>query len=300
MPMRKLPLVVGIGEDGKIVPIRRAKSGLKCRCFCPGCGAALSAKRGKVNAHHFAHHGAGECAGGVETALHRFTKAVLHHYQMLMVPPVFIHGVKRPIKPYHGFNYRRTEEECGVKGFVADVLLYGQKRLVVEIKVSHAVDHYKQRTFVRSGIPAVEIDVLAIFKELVNESRGHDTKELANRIINFGSREHGLAVHGRWLFHPLQHQAEYQRRKSSLQLKVRHSEWRGYHHFRTIGCPCPKRQRFLSGENWSKAYSRTYQECISCPHLVELEHEYAWVGYQWTPIRVKAVRCGWQKDDADH
>lgn len=291
--MRKLPLIVGIGEDGKIIPIRRARSGLKCRCFCPGCGAALSAKKGKVNAHHFAHHGAGECAGGVETALHRFAKAVLHHYRELIVPPVFMHGLKRPIQRAGAYRYRYTKEEKGIKGFVADVVLFGRERLVVEIKVSHTVDDYKQRIFIRSGIPSVEIDVLAIFKELVNEGRGHDTLELAQRIINFGNRDHGFAVHGRWLFNPIQHRAERQRRLSSKELKVRHSEWRGYHHVRTIGCPCPKRQRFVSGENWSKAYARTYQECINCPHLVEMVHEHAWIGYQWTPIRVKTVRCGW-------
>ncbi|WP_273446983.1 hypothetical protein [Neolewinella agarilytica] len=291
--MRKLPLIVGIGEDGKIVPIRRAKSGLKCRCFCPGCGAALSAKKGKVNAHHFAHHGAGECPGGIESGLHRFAKAVLHHHSCLLMPPVLVHQLTRHVRGPSLFKYHKTSEEVGIKGFVADVLLYGKEKLVVELKVSHAVDSLKERAFIRAGIPSLEIDVLAIFRELVNESRGQDTKELARRIINFGGRDRGRAVHGRWLFNPLQHQFEYRRRKTSKQLKVKHSEWRGYHHFRTIGCPCPRRQRFYGGDNWSGSYARTYQDCIGCPHLVEMVYDNAWVGYQWTPVRVKAVLCGW-------
>lgn len=295
MPAQKLPLIVGVGADGLLVPIRRAQRGLKCNCTCPACGARLSAKRGKVNAHHFAHYRVAECAGAVETALHRFAKAVLHHHRSLQLPPVRARGVPKPLKPVHNFTYRRSAEEVGVKGFIADVLLFGAQRLVVELKVTHGVDPYKQRVFIRAGIPSVEIDVLAIFKELVQEHRASDTKELARRIIAFGGREHGLSVHGNWLFHPLQHSVEYQRRKEAQELKVRQSEWRGYRHYRTIGCPCPDRQRFARGETWEKAYAQTHQDCAGCPHLVEFVHEFAWVGFQWTPVKLVAVRCGFIK-----
>ncbi|MFK8165378.1 MAG: hypothetical protein AB8H12_23225 [Lewinella sp.] len=291
MPATRLPLIVGVGGDGLLVPIRRAQRGLKCKCTCPACGARLSAKRGKVKAHHFAHYRVEECAGAVETALHRFAKAVLHHHQKIVLPPVFARGVTEAIEPIRGFTYRRTAEEAKVKGFVADVILYGQKKLIVELKVTHAVDAYKQRVFIRSGVPSVEIDVLAIFKELVQEQRAADTQELARRIINFGGREHGLEVHGRWLFHPAQHRAEYRRRQAATVLKVRHSEWKGYHHYWTIGCPCPERQRFTRGENWQRAYAKTHQDCAGCPHLVELVYDFAWVGYQWIPVKVTGVRC---------
>ncbi|WP_020568145.1 competence protein CoiA family protein [Neolewinella persica] len=292
MSAARLPLIVGVGEDGLLIPIRRAQRGLKCKCVCPACGARLSAKRGKIKAHHFAHYRVEECAGAVETALHRFAKAVLHHHPKIVLPPVYARGVKRAIEPVRRFAYRRTTEEAGVKGFVADVVLYGASRLIVELKVSHAVDPYKQRVFIRSGIRSVEIDVLAIFKELVQEHRAADTKELARRIINFGGREHGLDVHGHWLFHPAQHQAEYRRRQAAALLKVRHSEWKDRHHYRTIGCPCPERQRFTRGDNWQRAYAKTYQDCAGCPHLVELVHDFAWVGYQWVPVRLAGVRCG--------
>jgi len=172
----------------------------------------LSAKRGKVNAHHFAHHQAQECTGAVESGLHRFAKAVLHHHDAIALPPVFVHGVKRPLRPFRTYRYRRTGEEVPLKGFVADVVLYGFERLIVELKVSHAVDPYKQRVFIRSGVQSVEIDVLAIFEELVEEGRGEDTRELARRIIRFGERNGGMAVHGRWLFNPEQHREEYRLR----------------------------------------------------------------------------------------
>lgn len=281
MPAPKLPLIVGVGKDGKLVPIRRAQRGLKCNCTCPACGAKLSAKRGKIKTHHFAHYRVNECAGAVETALHRFAKAVLHHHSRIVIPPVRARRVKTAVKPVQRFIYRRTKEEVGLKGFVADVVLYGFMKLVEELRVTHAVDNYKQRIFIRSGIPSVEIDVLVIFKELLQEQRASDTRELARRIINFGGRERGLEVHGRWLFHPAQHNAEYPRRQAATVLKVRHSEWKGYHHYRTIGCPCPERQRFTRGEHWQRAFARTHQDCAGCPFLVEMVHDFAWVGYQW-------------------
>lgn len=197
MAARRLPLIVGVGENNLLVPIRRARSGLQCKCFCPCCGARLSAKRGKVNAHHFAHYRVQECTGAVESSLHRFAKAVLHHYGAIALPPIFVHDVKQPLRPFRTYQYRRTRKEVPLKGFIADAVLYGFEKIVVELKVSHKVDDYKQRVFIRSGFQSVETDVLAIFEELVEEGRSEDTKELARRIIRFGERNGGMAVHGR-------------------------------------------------------------------------------------------------------
>lgn len=294
MSARRLPLIVGVGEDQRLVPIRRALRGLKCNCVCPCCGARLSAKRGKVNAHHFAHHQAEECTGAVETALHRFAKAVIHHHNGLVLPPIIVQGVGKPLRPAHAYAYRRTSEEVPLKGFIADVVAYGFPKLVVELKVTHTVDAYKQRVFLRSGVQSVEIDVLAIFEELAGEGRAEDTKELARRIICFGEREGGFEVHGRWLFHPAQHNAEYQRRKEAKVLKVRHSVWKGYYHYHTQGCPSPEKQRIASGDGWTRFYAKTHQDCAGCPHLVEFDYDFAWVGYRWLPVKLARVHCGFQ------
>jgi len=247
-----------------------------------------------VNAHHFAHYRVNECEGAVETALHRFAKAVLAYHKEIVLPPVRVRGVKKPVVGYEEYAYKRVGQEVPLKGFVADAVLYGWRKLVVELKVTHEVDNYKQRVFLRSGIQSVEIDVLAIFEELTGEGRAHDTLELARRIIRFGERERGMAVHGRWLFHPVQHNEEYRRRKEATLLQVRHSVYRDYHHYRTIGCPDPERRRFSGGENWTRAYARTHQDCAGCPHLVEMNYEFGWVGYKWLPLKVRGVSCGWK------
>jgi hypothetical protein len=254
----------------------------------------LSAKRGKVNTYHFAHYRVQECIGAVESSLHRFAKAVLHHYDTITLPPVFAHGVKKPLRTFRGYRYRRTDEEVPFKGFVADVVLFGLEKIVVELKVSHEVDAYKQRVFIRSGLQSVEIDVLTIFEELVEEGRGGDTRELARRIIRFGERNGGMAVHGRWLFNPEQHRAEYRRRKEAALLKVRQNTWKGKTWFRTLGCPDEERQHLAKGDNWQRTYARTHQDCSGCSHLVEMIYEHQWIGFQWVPVRVIGVLCGHQ------
>jgi len=142
MPARRLPLIVGIGEDQRLVPVRRAARGLKCICVRPSCGARLPVKREKINAHHFAHHQAEECPGAVETALHRFAKAVIQHHRELILPPVIVRGIEKPLRPARAYPYRRSGAEVPLKGFVADMVIYGLLKLVVEIKVTHGVEPY--------------------------------------------------------------------------------------------------------------------------------------------------------------
>ena len=59
---------------------------LACRCLCPACGARLVAKQGDRTAHHFAHEGESDCAGGVETALHLAAKEVLVKERRMTLP----------------------------------------------------------------------------------------------------------------------------------------------------------------------------------------------------------------------
>lgn len=50
---QKIPF--GIHETGTLIDVSAAERGRKCCCTCPSCGAALQAKKGGINIHHFAH-----------------------------------------------------------------------------------------------------------------------------------------------------------------------------------------------------------------------------------------------------
>ena len=47
---------VAEASDGRLLHIDDVPSGLACDCICPGCSRPLVAKKGRLQAHHFAHH----------------------------------------------------------------------------------------------------------------------------------------------------------------------------------------------------------------------------------------------------
>ena len=57
--------------SGKIISIRDASNGLACNCKCFCCGDRLIARQGEIKDWSFAHESGAECAGAVETAIHK-------------------------------------------------------------------------------------------------------------------------------------------------------------------------------------------------------------------------------------
>ncbi|MCX8211687.1 MAG: hypothetical protein OTI34_11610, partial [Lewinella sp.] len=68
--------------------------------------------------------------------------------------------------------------------------------------------------------------------------------------------------------------------------------WKGKTWFKTLDCPDDERNHLAKGDNWQRAYARTHQDCSGWPHLVEMVYEHRWTGFQWLPIWVVGVRCG--------
>ena len=67
--MTKLTLAKHV--SGKIVSIHDTANGLACDCKCLCCDERLIARQGQVNDWSFAHESGAECAGAVETSLHK-------------------------------------------------------------------------------------------------------------------------------------------------------------------------------------------------------------------------------------
>lgn len=73
--------LVAEATGGRLVHIDGVPSGLACNCVCPGCGRQMVAKKGSVQAHHFAHYAQQDgrtCMSAGETALHKLAKRVLN------------------------------------------------------------------------------------------------------------------------------------------------------------------------------------------------------------------------------
>ncbi|WP_458439199.1 competence protein CoiA family protein, partial [Methylorubrum extorquens] len=156
-------LLFGERIDGSLAHVSEVPSGLACDCRCPNCGTPLVARKGEQLVHHFGHHGAaGEraCAGGPETALHRFAKELLAAKLAFVLPSLHGDGEGRAryAGGFHRFDAALLERRLGA--IVPDVIVRRADRdLLVEFHVTHACDTTKIAKIASLGIAAVEVDL---------------------------------------------------------------------------------------------------------------------------------------------
>lgn len=157
-------LIYGLDADGNTIHISKVDSGLACKCVCPACDHVLIAKKGKKQAHHFAHYNAGvSCKHVAETNAHIWAKDVLEREKRLVIPAVIAeHGENThevsPAKIYE-FAHARLEKRLGT--IVPDVMLETASgaQLIVEVRVTHASEEAKLETLHRENLSAIEIDL---------------------------------------------------------------------------------------------------------------------------------------------
>lgn len=179
-PPSKSGLRVPFGlRDGALVRPDQVGAGLTCRCKCPGCGAPLIAKAGssQYRRPHFAHMADAECRSGYETALHLKAKELVAKHARLW-RPAWDGDVDMPNPPalrdddgimVHGRRVEFPEREaslaevglevrCG--DYTPDILAVDEfGDLLIEIRVSHAVDEIKRRRIQSEGRRLIEIDL---------------------------------------------------------------------------------------------------------------------------------------------
>lgn len=187
----------------ELVHIDDVLRGRACNCFCPSCGQPLIARKGLKNEHSFAHESGSECPHAYETVLHLLAKEVLLEGCRLTLPPLnmskeneykrefqtdyFIRD-KLTIQP----DYVQAEEQ--LYDFIPDLLVgYKNRKLIVEIYVTHKVDEEKLLKIRKSGISAIEVDLSKIERDI--------TKEDMKAILESG-------IYSTWLFNKKKEKAE--------------------------------------------------------------------------------------------
>lgn len=197
-------------RDGVLLDPLEVPNGLACGCKCPGCGARLIARNGGTErVAHFAHHGVSPGGDCYETAIHLKAKEVLLTARHILLPTY-----KRPLlRDEAGCEYKfpgwprdcswpyeKAAAEVHDPAFGArrpDAVLYGSAplpRLLVEIRVHHAVDAQKKQTMVELELPMIEIDLRQI------ESRQLESTSFAELVLAKASNRH-------WISCPLGEQA---------------------------------------------------------------------------------------------
>ena len=262
---------------GRLFAAGEVRSGLACGCVCPACGSPLVAKKGSRNIPHFAHHRAMDCPQATETALHLFAKHVIREAGRVYVPDVVLPHTGAILRYRRMWPAQTVEEEVTRGPIRADLLLRnGTQELAVEIRVHHATPNYKIKHFVRQRLPALEIDVQRIFRDLLAQwGPRWQVRGLRNAIL------HG-AAYRQWLAHPLRHNAEYALRKQARPLRIKHYRNGDRHRYYVFGCP-------LQAD--TSRPTDIWQTCAHCKYNLEIEYGGDWQGYRYVVKSPRQVLC---------
>lgn len=166
-----------IDKDGQVRSVDEVARGLACECQCPLCGEPVMARQGSIREWHFAHSSGAECAGAAESALHLAAKQVLVESQGMTLPEVRISrsvtlrdgriGKGDAIRHEAWIDFLRTDVEQQLGALRPDVIAdTGHSLLIIEIAVTHFVDEDKLRGLKVAGIPAVEIDLASMHRDV--------------------------------------------------------------------------------------------------------------------------------------
>lgn len=171
-------------KNSKIVHASEVESGLKCNCYCPGCGGRFVAYKGEVLRPHFKHQTEVDCKYSFETALHYLAKEIIHEKNSLdlpfinwSIPPTpaswFINNTSGKYGPlnktieFKKIRFDRVEIEKWEGNFKPDLrCIVGNKQLLIEIKVTHGINSKKIEKIKNYNTPLLEINLSLLQHEI--------------------------------------------------------------------------------------------------------------------------------------
>jgi hypothetical protein len=189
-------LVFGLSKSGEIIlHISEVESGELCGCVCPDCKGDLVAKKGPINAHHFAHAAGNQCANACETALHLFAKRAFAETLSLALPNVLMKRQAEDGQEFLLFHqvaatecFERALIEDRRDGFTPDAVgVQDAGETLIEFAYTHFVEDEKCALLKGAGLRAVEVD-------LRNVDTENSLTEIADEILFKAPRK--------WLWHP--------------------------------------------------------------------------------------------------
>lgn len=251
MAHKQLNLVYAI-KQGEIVSIDDVESGLKCGCTCPACGEPLVAKKGKKMMHHFAHHSGSACEYGYESSLHLAAKEILSKSKRILLPPVYLHfpgsyREKELISEAKEINIDSVYLEKRHNNIVPDIVVCaGEKKLFIEIYVTHPIDDEKLEKIRVANVSTIEID-------LSKKDKMMSAKELTDVLLNNSDDK-------KWKYNALE---EKYLQKFRAVADERELVSRGF----TVHVDnCPIKCRIWRG----KPYANFFDDCLYCKYCISV------------------------------
>jgi Competence protein CoiA-like family len=165
-------------RDQRIWAPLEVENGDSCGCVCPACEAPVTARHGRgVRQPHFSHKAAGDCSGNFETAAHSYAKHLIELHSRILLPewiggpsfpnPPVAHTAEGKLLkggkvawPARITDLRDVRPELSAGEFRPDITSRDEQgELLIEIRVSHAVDDTKAAAVRRGGYRMIEIDL---------------------------------------------------------------------------------------------------------------------------------------------
>lgn len=151
-----------------------------------------------MKTHYFAHDIEGDgCETALESALHILAKEILGEHKRITVPALIAppqHALGYTPDPLllaqaQQWSFSEAELETRLGDIVPDVILSGDnRRLFVEIFVTHSCDEAKRQKIAKRGVSTVEIDLRDLRKD------GFSRESVAHRLTSSSESRN-------WIFH---------------------------------------------------------------------------------------------------
>ncbi|MDP3445464.1 MAG: hypothetical protein Q8T08_21610 [Ignavibacteria bacterium] len=206
-----------------ISEIQPHESGLRCNCVCPKCGERLQAKLPRTKKDftpRFVHHRAITCDYAAETAIHMKAKEIIEKEKHLFLPELVVEykGLRKEAFPYKKVDFDHVKLEHRMNNIIPDIVAYKKNiPLIIEIKITHAIDYVKSNKIETLEISAIEIDLSYL-------KTNFDPNSLYEEIISNTKNK-------KWVYHRKKKENEeklkriYNKRNEEKQLKQKKAEY---------------------------------------------------------------------------
>ena len=237
---------------GQLVSVNDVERGLQKDIVCPSCKNPLVARKGRQRTHHFAHSNGTDCPTAFQTVLHMRAKEIIAEEKHIFIPE---HSVKLPgrRKPFNIINSRKiilddVWIEKRIDKIIPDVFAKASGReLLIEIRVSHAVEASKLDLIKKMNISAIEVNLSDL------HAGKYDDEILRTRLFEKHDRK-------KWLYSPLFTTGE------ELMTKIRQTCQRV-----SLGGDCPASDKII--------IPYLSSECPRCEFYCAREGYVTWCGY---------------------
>jgi transposase-like protein len=281
--VQEVKLVYGLKNE-ETVTIDQVDKGLSCGCVCPACKETLVAKKGKINAHHFAHYNSEDCHAGTETVLHRFCKQLISQSPTFTTPILLYPGTCNVIFEEAKIPIKNVYLEKRLGGIIPDIIIESKtKTLLVEVAVNHRVDEAKFRKMAVENIATIEIYAKSLIRDLYKQG------DFLLKGKSFQKAVIERTRYKRWLINPKLEMIKSSIKTNFARKKMIKSFQGDYGSLYYVeNCPLQK-QVWRGGRNVGESYAKVL-DCLKCTFSVINEYEDV----------VHEIHCaGHLKDDFD-